>query len=329
MGQGKGKSKNGNAAGPASILRAGFDDFDAFTASLKAWDLDFVQLDPGPFIADLAQITMPRSGLLRCSFARGHHQTGALPEGCRTFGIPLPGCPPFSWYGRTADDRTIMIFPKGAQLDSRVFANFSVITFSLEESKLERLADRENLSWVLEANGLATQPRADQIASIQSGATRLVEDALKNPSVTRSTDYTESIEEELAVMILEALGKTPPLAGRPMAKERSRVFKAALTLIEDCPSDSLQVSEICHLVGASSRTLRYAFEEKLGVSPKLYLKARRLKEVRRKLRQDDDTSVKEVAIDHGFFHAGQFAADYRRMFGELPSETLRHELASG
>ena len=32
--------------------------------------------------------------------------------------------------------------------------------------------------------------------------------------------------------------------------------------------------------------------------------------------------VKSVALAHGFWQLGNFAHDYRAMFGELPSETL-------
>ncbi len=35
------------------------------------------------------------------------------------------------------------------------------------------------------------------------------------------------------------------------------------------------------------------------------------------------TSITEVANNLGFWHMSQFAADYRRRFAELPSETLR------
>jgi AraC family ethanolamine operon transcriptional activator len=34
------------------------------------------------------------------------------------------------------------------------------------------------------------------------------------------------------------------------------------------------------------------------------------------------TTVTDVAMNHGFFQLGRFSADYRRVFGELPSETL-------
>jgi AraC-like DNA-binding protein len=34
------------------------------------------------------------------------------------------------------------------------------------------------------------------------------------------------------------------------------------------------------------------------------------------------TTVTQVAYDNGFYHLGRFSADYRRLFGELPSKTL-------
>ena len=35
-----------------------------------------------------------------------------------------------------------------------------------------------------------------------------------------------------------------------------------------------------------------------------------------------DTKILNIANDWGFWHMGQFAADYKSLFGELPSETL-------
>ncbi|TDH60418.1 AraC family transcriptional regulator [Dankookia rubra] len=37
----------------------------------------------------------------------------------------------------------------------------------------------------------------------------------------------------------------------------------------------------------------------------------------------DEGSVTEVAADLGFFHFARFSAEYRELFHELPSETLR------
>ena len=40
--------------------------------------------------------------------------------------------------------------------------------------------------------------------------------------------------------------------------------------------------------------------------------------------RDEGKTVTVIAKQHGFLHLGQFAIEYRKMFGESPSETLRH-----
>lgn len=81
---------------------------------------------------------------------------------------------------------------------------------------------------------------------------------------------------------------------------------------------------MCAAADVSWRTLNYAFRELIGVTPKQYLQATRLDGVRRELhRRGTRAMITDIANHWGFWHMGQFAADYRRQFGELPSET-RH-----
>jgi transcriptional regulator GlxA family with amidase domain len=80
----------------------------------------------------------------------------------------------------------------------------------------------------------------------------------------------------------------------------------------------------------SERTLEYAFVERFGIGPKEYLNAFRLVSVRRQLRVADPRRFKvaDVANAWGFWHMGQFAADYQQRFDEKPSETLHSESSS-
>ncbi len=86
------------------------------------------------------------------------------------------------------------------------------------------------------------------------------------------------------------------------------------------------IQDLCKRLYVSQRTLRYAFQECLGVSPMAYLKTQRLKQVRHQLEasKPHQTTVTDIASQWGFWHMGQFAQDYRKLFGECPSETLRH-----
>jgi AraC family ethanolamine operon transcriptional activator len=50
----------------------------------------------------------------------------------------------------------------------------------------------------------------------------------------------------------------------------------------------------------------------------------RLNAVRQELKAASagTATVREIARRWGFWHTGEFAAAYRRLFGELPSQTL-------
>ncbi|RKX37917.1 MAG: hypothetical protein DRP64_16575 [Verrucomicrobia bacterium] len=60
------------------------------------------------------------------------------------------------------------------------------------------------------------------------------------------------------------------------------------------------------------------------MSPKNYINAMRLNGVHKQLRgaQPGQIRVADAANNWGFWHMGQFAADYRKLFGENPSATL-------
>jgi AraC-like DNA-binding protein len=67
-----------------------------------------------------------------------------------------------------------------------------------------------------------------------------------------------------------------------------------------------------------------AFEAVTGCSPMAYVRAHRLAGVRDTLINADRTGARiiDIAADWGFWHMGHFAAAYRAMFGEAPSDTI-------
>jgi AraC-like DNA-binding protein len=86
------------------------------------------------------------------------------------------------------------------------------------------------------------------------------------------------------------------------------------------------MAEVCAAIGASGRTLRQHCQEQLGMTPHQYLWLRRMNFARRALAAADPATatVTGIALDNGFWELGRFAVQYRRLFGESPSVTLRH-----
>jgi AraC family ethanolamine operon transcriptional activator len=112
--------------------------------------------------------------------------------------------------------------------------------------------------------------------------------------------------------------------GRPKYS-RDEIIDRALGYLSSRRENSVRIAELANASDVSERTLRAAFNEYFGMGPVKYLRLRQLHSVRRSLLAADpnQTTVSSVLMDHEEWAFSRFAADYRRLFGELPSATLR------
>jgi AraC family ethanolamine operon transcriptional activator len=137
-------------------------------------------------------------------------------------------------------------------------------------------------------------------------------------------ERVHELEFSLVRQVLEALAG-PQSASGPISTHRRRlVLGRALDWLDANPCLPVTIRQLAQVCGAGVRTLEYAFHDYFGLSPKTYLTRRRLLGVHRDLKRAHagSTRVSVVANNWGFWHLGQFAQDYQRFFGELPSRTL-------
>ncbi len=88
--------------------------------------------------------------------------------------------------------------------------------------------------------------------------------------------------------------------------------------------EPLHISALCSTLEVSERTLRKAFHKLHGVPPCRHLRMLRLARARRALLASDNkrVTVTEIATGFGFLELGRFSVEYRKAFGETPSQTL-------
>ena len=110
-----------------------------------------------------------------------------------------------------------------------------------------------------------------------------------------------------------------PPASRQQVVERAEAFLIARI------GEAVSIGDLCRAAGVSERSLRNAFYDVRGMSPKRCVVRARLAEVRRALSDAGGArgAVTTIATDYGFFELGRFAGTYKSMFGESPSDTLR------
>ena len=119
-----------------------------------------------------------------------------------------------------------------------------------------------------------------------------------------------------------------PVEGARRIPRRELVARIT-AFLQEHPGDPVTVADLSRMAGVSERTLRAAFHDVIGVSPKRYAIKQRLEAAHAALQNaDPQTTVTDVAMAFGFFELGRFAGRYRHTFGEVPSETLRHATES-
>lgn len=84
---------------------------------------------------------------------------------------------------------------------------------------------------------------------------------------------------------------------------------------------------LASLTGVSVRTLYAGFRKFRGVSPMRYLRELRMERIREDLLDTEKPrSVTAIATHWGFFELGRFSAEYRKRYGESPSDSLRRSV---
>jgi AraC-like DNA-binding protein len=103
-----------------------------------------------------------------------------------------------------------------------------------------------------------------------------------------------------------------------------RDMRRAVDYIEAKLGSPISVADIAEASGIAGRTLFKHFQDYHGVTPMQYLRNARFDRARDALRRaQSEESITAIAMAWGFSHMGRFSIEYRKRFGERPSETLR------
>lgn len=145
-------------------------------------------------------------------------------------------------------------------------------------------------------------------------------------SLEHSSLIANEIESTMLTMLLYIVEKN---RGRYVKRPAIRICPPYLRRVEkyikEHLHDNLSISDISQATNVNARTLFHSFKRYHGITPMAYIKMLRLRNVHQVLvaAEPSTTTVTEVATNWGFYHLGRFSADYKNVFKELPSETLK------
>lgn len=304
------------------------DSFDGYVCELRGlgYGVEAVQLDCAKAAATIAVYTSSNISIARFDVGNRSHHLLECPGGGRTLGILTGDQMPTHIRGRPLGPDGLFQADMETGIDAVNEAGFSVYLISVSERRLEECAQNCQLpdgGKLLLGAGTVRSTPPGLLMQIRQSCQRVLG---CSDRICEGDEVTNCIDNELPALLLQAW------AGRDWVGEhctavrttRHRALQRAVDCIRSSDRAVHTVEQLCRESAASYSTLERAFRDHFGMSPKKYLIHSRLAGVRRDLIGcRGERTVTEVASDWGFSHMGKFATDYRRLFGELPSETLR------
>jgi AraC family ethanolamine operon transcriptional activator len=322
---------SGQEKGAPICFNGCFSDIDEFSQATRGWDLDFRQLAPGNLEASLNAIIQPSAHIMHSKFNRRFLQFGSPPPGTRTFGILDQGIEGVHWYGRNVTDSTLLSFHPTSGFEALSQTDFRCYTLSFTEVQLARISEAlgfPDIDDLLDRYEAAHTCENEALTAIRDKLRQIFDATESNPAIARTSGLRNEIEHEIPALLLSTLSMAASEIRKPSMRARRRTLEKAVSFIDEHAEQFLTIEELCRAVGVSWRTLDYAFKEHFEISPKKYLMAVKLNAVQKELRRmGPKSTIANIANRWGFWNMSQFAKDYRKLFGELPSETVNGKSA--
>ena len=142
-----------------------------------------------------------------------------------------------------------------------------------------------------------------------------------------STDLAPSINADMLYNhILSLYGQVFDTSTSSIYLKRSEAVLLAKKIyhyLNENAAKPIQMIDLTDLTGKSERTIERIFKKYFGIAPYAYLKLHRLHLIRHQLIQGEDSTIGDIAMKYGFMQMGYFGNEYKKLFNETPSQTLR------
>lgn len=295
-------------------------------AASVGWDVRYAQLGTGQCRSRYLGIHTARLQLSLEAWSLGMLKMGRAPRGSVTFLVPVGRTGVSRIQGRPVAAGDVVVLFDGEELDYRSSGPARLVSVSMERTALEGHVRGLLGSHLgeLRLQGRLSGLRTD-LAILRRLCREVAVRAAANPRLLRDAALANGLERKLVKVLLSEF-ETPR---EPEAQSPSRMLaRKAEAWLRQNLAEPPTIAALCGALRASERTLHEAFREHLGTTPKAYVKILRLNAARQDLlRGLPKTRVTDVALDWGFLHFGWFSQDYRRLFGEAPSQTLQRSRA--
>ncbi|KRQ98092.1 helix-turn-helix domain-containing protein [Bradyrhizobium valentinum] len=211
---------------------------------------------------------------------------------------------------------TVTIIPAGSSSRWDIYQPLSVLQLYLPQTTLERVGH--------EVGTAAPSDLVEQTAHPDPITSRLLlsaADALEG-SAALDALFRHQLTDLLATRLLAAYAGSPARFQPVMGGLSPKVLGRAIERLRSDGDADVSLAALAADAGLSRFHFCRAFKESTGLSPHAWLRQHRLEQAMHMLR-DPDVSVVSVAAALGYSSQTAFAAAFRKLTGETPSDWRR------
>jgi len=291
------------------------------------WGVKFQQLQPKPFQSVISRLQLEGLSIGRLVTNCTVEIVGEKPQDSLAFGLVLhqPGASHFA-HGTPLNAHCLFGFDPQRETNLVSSADgLSMVLVEVDKLLLQSLANqlghhelddaffRQNIVTALPIHVDAYSSYLRQLVFLMD----------HDPQRLQSPDLLRLIQGDLLPLLCNALNQ-PRRSPKPL--RRAEIVATAQDYMSANLHRPITLTELSAAVHASRRSLIYGFQDIFGMGPMTYLKQQRLNGVRQALLLADPEceTVAHIAHNWGFYSLGHFAYDYRCLFSEAPSVTLRY-----
>jgi AraC-like DNA-binding protein len=303
-----------------------FADPHPYQAAIRAAHLEIFPTTKGNFRAELMQIDLHKLWLQRGreNLARVSH--GAVIAERAAIGFLIGADQPAIRYCGIEVSPGEIMFNKWSSRHRRSFAPCHWGGMSLTPADLaaagRAIAGRE---LTVPTDTYVVRPVAALMARLLALHEEAAQLAKTAPHKLAHPEVARSLEQALVHTMVRCLTEGTPIEIGSGTGRHSAVIARLEEFLATNHDRPLYLAEICAATSASERTLRVCCQEHLGMGPVRYLWLRRMHLARHALVLADPATatVTDIATEYGFWELGRFSVEYRALFRESPSASLR------
>jgi AraC family ethanolamine operon transcriptional activator len=286
------------------------------------FDVRFTQLSRGRLEERADYVEADGMVFYRQRWSRQMLAHGAVPAGYFMLGTSRSPARGSNWCGHQVGLSRLACAASSAGVDFTTPDDVTNTVALVHEETLRRYLGDEPAA---PATGYSLECERHTVDGFEKAVQDMIGGCPAHTNARLDFDRLEAVKSRTLALLARSLGERPDAVGctsdvsRWKTVYRTRDYLASV----DGP---VAIGTVAAAVGVSQRALEFAFQTTLNITPLRFQRWQRLNGVYRELCAadlDSSLTVTDIATRWGFTELGRFSVEYRRLFGERPSDTLR------